>query len=93
MPLVQTKPTSPGRRFVVRVSTPELHKGAPFEPLVEKKTKSGGRNAEIIFNFFGADVVCKNGEMTIDGIEIDMGYLNADLIELPELKLSKYESG
>jgi len=44
MAVVKTKPTSPGRRFVVRVSSAELHKGAPHEPLVAKKTKSGGRN-------------------------------------------------
>lgn len=44
MPVHKSKPTSPGRRFVVRVSTPELHKGEPFGPLVAKKSKSGGRN-------------------------------------------------
>jgi large subunit ribosomal protein L2 len=44
MALIQSKPTSAGRRFVVRVSTPELHKGAPYGPLLEKKTKTGGRN-------------------------------------------------
>lgn len=44
MALIQSKPTSAGRRFVVRVSTPELHKGAPYAPLLEKKTKTGGRN-------------------------------------------------
>ena len=44
MAIVKAKPTSPGRRFVVRVLTPGLHKGAPYEPLLEKKTKSGGRN-------------------------------------------------
>lgn len=44
MPIVKTKPTSPGRRFVVKVTTPELHKGAPYSPLIEKKTKHGGRN-------------------------------------------------
>lgn len=44
MPLHQTKPTSAGRRFVVRVTNPSLHKGQPYEPLVAKKTKSGGRN-------------------------------------------------
>lgn len=44
MALVKLKPTSPGRRFVVRVVTDELHKGAPYEPLIEKKAKSGGRN-------------------------------------------------
>ncbi len=44
MAVVKQKPTSPGRRFVVRVTTPELHKGAPYGPLLEKQTKSGGRN-------------------------------------------------
>jgi large subunit ribosomal protein L2 len=44
MAVVKTKPTSPGRRFVVRVTGAELHKGAPYEPLVAKKSKTGGRN-------------------------------------------------
>ncbi len=44
MPIVKAKPTSPGRRFVVQVKTPGLHKGEPHAPLVAKKTKTGGRN-------------------------------------------------
>ena len=44
MPVVKTKPTSPGRRFVVKVVHPELYSGKPYKPLTEKKTKSGGRN-------------------------------------------------
>ncbi len=44
MPIVKAKPTSPGRRFVVQVKTPGLHKGAPYAPLVAKKSKTGGRN-------------------------------------------------
>ena len=44
MAIVKAKPTSPGRRFVVRVVTPELHKGSPFWPLVESQAKKGGRN-------------------------------------------------
>ncbi len=40
----KAKPTSAGRRFVVTVSTPELHKGKPVSSLVEKKSKNGGRN-------------------------------------------------
>jgi large subunit ribosomal protein L2 len=38
------KPTSPGRRAMVRVTTPGLHKGAPHAALLEKKSKTGGRN-------------------------------------------------
>ena len=44
MALVKTKPTSPGRRHLVKVVNNELHKGKPFAALVEKKSKSGGRN-------------------------------------------------
>jgi large subunit ribosomal protein L2 len=44
MAVQKSKPTSPGRRFVVQVTNPDLHKGAPYAPLVEKKSKSGGRN-------------------------------------------------
>jgi len=44
MAIVKTKPTSPGRRFVVKVVTPGLHKGEPYAPLLAKKTKNGGRN-------------------------------------------------
>jgi len=44
MPLLKAKPTSPGRRHVVQVTNPDLHKGAPHAPLLEKNSKSGGRN-------------------------------------------------
>jgi len=44
MALVKAKPTSAGRRFVVTTTRENLHKGAPYAALVEKKTKSGGRN-------------------------------------------------
>ena len=44
MALLKAKPTSPGRRFVVQISNEGLHKGAPYGPLVEKKSRTGGRN-------------------------------------------------
>jgi len=44
MPLIKAKPTSPGRRFVVQVSTPGLHKGEPHAALLAPKSKTGGRN-------------------------------------------------
>ncbi len=44
MAIVKCKPTSPGRRHVVKVVNPELHKGKPYAPLLEKLSKSGGRN-------------------------------------------------
>ncbi|VFP80391.1 50S ribosomal protein L2 [Candidatus Erwinia haradaeae] len=44
MTIVQCKPTSPGRRHMVKVINSELHKGKPFASLVKKHTKTGGRN-------------------------------------------------
>jgi len=44
MAIVKSKPTSAGRRFVVKAVSRELHKGAPYAPLLEKKSKHGGRN-------------------------------------------------
>jgi large subunit ribosomal protein L2 len=41
---MKLKPTSPGRRAVVRVVTPELHKGKPHASLLEKKNRTAGRN-------------------------------------------------
>ena len=44
MAVLKSKPTSPGRRHVVRVVNPDLHKGAPHAPLLEKQSRKGGRN-------------------------------------------------
>ena len=44
MALVKVKPTSAGRRAVVKVVNPDLHKGAPVAALIEKKNSKAGRN-------------------------------------------------
>lgn len=44
MPIVKARPTSPGRRFVIKVTNPELHKGKPYDPLLEMKKRGSGRN-------------------------------------------------
>ncbi len=44
MSLHKSKPTSAGRRFQIQVKTDGLHKGKPYGPLLDKKSKSGGRN-------------------------------------------------
>lgn len=46
MALEKAKPTSPGQRFVIKVTNKELHKGQPYAPLVSRKKKTGGRNNE-----------------------------------------------
>jgi large subunit ribosomal protein L2 len=44
MALMKVKPTSPGRRALVKVVTPDLHKGEPHWPLVESQMRGSGRN-------------------------------------------------
>ena len=44
MAVLKAKPTSPGRRFVVKVVNPELYKGKPYKGLLDSKSSSGGRN-------------------------------------------------
>ena len=45
MALVKPKPTSNGRRSMVKVVSPELHKGKPYTALLEKQSKNSGRNS------------------------------------------------
>ncbi len=44
MAVLKSKPTSAGRRHVVRVVEQDLYKGAPHKPLLESQGKTGGRN-------------------------------------------------
>jgi large subunit ribosomal protein L2 len=44
MAIVKVKPTSNGHRAKIKVTNPDLHKGAPHAPLLEKKAKISGRN-------------------------------------------------
>jgi large subunit ribosomal protein L2 len=44
MALMKVKPTSPGRRALVKVVTPDLHKGEPHWPLLEPQIRGSGRN-------------------------------------------------
>ncbi|MEZ5598142.1 MAG: 50S ribosomal protein L2 [Pseudomonadales bacterium] len=44
MAVVKAKPTSPGRRFVVKVVNKDLHKDGPYKPLLEPQKRNGGRN-------------------------------------------------
>jgi large subunit ribosomal protein L2 len=44
MPLQKVKPTSPGRRGLVKVVNPNLHKGRPVDALTESQKRGSGRN-------------------------------------------------
>ncbi|CAL7959357.1 50S ribosomal subunit protein L2 [Gammaproteobacteria bacterium] len=42
MAIVKTKPTSPARRFVIKVVNPDLYKGKPYAPLLASKQRGRG---------------------------------------------------
>ncbi len=44
MPIVKVKPTSPGRRGLVKIVNPNRHKKGAHRPLTDVLKKSGGRN-------------------------------------------------
>lgn len=44
MAIVKVKPTSPGRRAMVKVVNKDLHKGKPFAPLLDTQSTTAGRN-------------------------------------------------
>ena len=44
MALVKVKPTTPGRRGLIKVVNRDLHKGAPYAPLLEAQKQNAGRN-------------------------------------------------
>jgi len=44
MAVIKMKPTSPGRRAVVKVTRDHLYKGDPYAPLLEPQFQKAGRN-------------------------------------------------
>ncbi len=44
MALLKVKPTSPGRRAVVKIINKDLHNGSSYAKLTEKKSRKAGRN-------------------------------------------------
>ncbi|MBA2484387.1 MAG: 50S ribosomal protein L2 [Nitrosomonas sp.] len=44
MTLQKVRPTSPGRRAVVKIVNNQLHQGSPYSGLLEKKSRCSGRN-------------------------------------------------
>ncbi len=44
MALVKLRPTSPGRRAVVKLVNKDLYKGEPYKGLLEKQSNTAGRN-------------------------------------------------
>jgi large subunit ribosomal protein L2 len=87
VPLVKVKPTSPGRRAVVKLVNPDLHKGGPFAPLVEKQSKKAGRNVN------GHITMRHQGGGNKDGITAKVERLEYDPNRSANLALLCYADG
>jgi len=99
MAILKRKPTSPGRRHVVSVVTEGLHKGAPHKPLLEKQSKSGGRNnnGRITTRHIGGGhkqhYRLVDFKRTKDGVPAEVERLEYDPNRTAHIALLKYADG
>ena len=99
MAIVKTKPTSPGRRFVVKVVNKDLYKGEPHKALVEKKSKNGGRNnnGRITVRHVGGGhkqrYRCVDFKRDKDGIEAKVERIEYDPNRTANIALLVYKDG
>lgn len=99
MAVVKAKPTSPGRRFVVKVVDPALHKGKPWKPLLEKKSGTGGRNnkGRITTRHLGGGHKQRyriiDFKRSKDGIKARVERLEYDPNRTANIALLKYDDG
>jgi large subunit ribosomal protein L2 len=99
MALVKVKPTSAGRRGVVKVVTEGLHKGKPFTPLLESQSKTAGRNhhGRITTRHRGGGhkrhYRIIDFKRTKDGIPAQVERIEYDPNRTAHIALLKYEDG
>ena len=99
MAVVKAKPTSPGRRFVLSVVDPSLHKGGPHKPLLGSLSKSGGRNnhGRITTRHRGGGhkrhYRCIDFKRTKDGVPATVERLEYDPNRTANIALLKYADG
>jgi len=99
MALQKCKPTSAGRRHLVKVVNSDLHKGKPYAPLLEKNSKSGGRNnkGRITVRHIGGGhkhhYRLIDFKRTKDGIPATVERLEYDPNRTANIALIKYEDG
>ena len=101
MAIIKTKPTSPARRFVVKVVNPDLHKGKPYSKLLAAK----GRGRGSARNNLGRITVRHHGggskrqyrlidfKRTKDGIPARVERLEYDPNRTPYIALVLYRDG
>jgi large subunit ribosomal protein L2 len=99
MALLKAKPTSPGRRTVITVKNDDLHKGSGYAPLLEKRSKSGGRNntGRITVRHIGGGHKQKYRKVDFkrnkDGIEAVVERLEYDPNRTAHIALVLYKDG
>ena len=99
MAVVKANPTSPGRRFVLSVVDPSLHKGDPHKPLLGSLSKSGGRNnhGRITTRHRGGGhkrhYRCIDFKRTKDGVPATVERLEYDPNRTANIALLKYADG
>ena len=99
MAIVKRKPTSAGRRHVVNVVAEDLHKAAPHKSLLEKKSRSGGRNnkGRITTRHIGGGhkqhYRIIDFKRTKDGIPAEVEHLEYDPNRTAHIALLKYSDG
>ncbi len=99
MAVVKLKPTSPGRRFVIQVTEDGLYKGSPYQPLVEKKNRTGGRNnnGRITVRHRGGGHKQRyriiDFKRTRDGVLAEVERIEYDPNRTANIALLKYEDG
>ena len=99
MAVVKANPTSPGRRFVLSVVDPSLHKGDPHKPLLDSLSKSGGRNnhGRITTRHRGGGhkrhYRCIDFKRTKDGVPATVERLEYDPNRTANIALLKYADG
>ncbi len=99
MPVVKAKPTSAGRRFVVKVTNPELHRGEAHKALLDTKHRTGGRNNQgrITTRHTGGGHKQKyriiDFKRNKDGIKATVERLEYDPNRTANIALLKYEDG
>lgn len=57
MAIVKCKPTSPGRRHVVKVVNADLHKGKPYAPLLRKTLRMAVVTTTVVSQYVTSAVV------------------------------------
>jgi len=99
MALQKSKPTSPGRRSELKVVHHDIHKGKPYAPLIEKLSKTGGRNNQgrITVRHIGGGVRCQYRMIDFkrdkDGIEARVQRIEYDPNRSALIALLLYKDG